>query len=207
MSHLANMSAIRHSVANQPTSLVLASLANDSSPPAGLSQLDGSDTPYGSWSSPPPPSIYPSVRPQTPTGRYPGGLARPALLGQRKGAQQPSAFLHSAASLVSQTSSDELDRESVKYEQWGSGSYHMLGPEGRIWYWLVEIQYPWALIDHLMSRSCLVCAYFYISGTPFFKCGTRGRARAAVCRGYSLPVNPTWLKLADFDLHSTQQWM
>lgn len=170
MSHLANMSAIRRSVANQPTSLVLASLANESSPPAGLSQLDGSDTPYGSWSSPPPPSIYPSVRPQPPTGRYPGGLARPALLGQRKWAQQPSAFLHSAASLVSQTSSDELDRESVKYEQWGWGS----------------------------------CAYFYISGTPFFKCGTQGRARAAVWRGYSLPVNPAWLKLADFDFDSTQ---
>lgn len=198
MSHLANMSTIRRSVANQPTSLVLASLANDSSPPAGFSQLDGSDTPYGSWSSPPPPSIYPSVRPQPPTGRYPGGLARPALLGQRKGAQQPSAFLHSAASLVSQTSSDELDRESMRFEQLSRA------PKGRISYWLVKIESPWALNYHLMSRSCGVCAYFYISGTPFFKCGTWGRARATVWRGYSLPVNPTRLKLADFDLDSTQ---
>lgn len=51
-------------------------LVIDSSPPAGLSQLAGSDTSYGCWNSTPPPSISPSLHPQIPTGHYPAGLAK-----------------------------------------------------------------------------------------------------------------------------------
>lgn len=84
---------IRRSMANQQTNLVLASSVIDFSPPAGLSQLAGCDTSYGCWNLTPPPPISTSVRPQTPTGRYPAGLARPAQLGQRK-CTQALAFLY-----------------------------------------------------------------------------------------------------------------
>lgn len=115
---------IRWSMANQQTNLVLASLVIDSSPPAGFSQLAGSDTSHGCWNSTPPPSISPSLHPQIPTGRYPAGLAKADTAWPKEVQTTISIPPLSCLNLVGKTSSGGFDGRQyslIKYMQWSWG--------------------------------------------------------------------------------------